>query len=164
MGKLKPDYYLDSIYDIPYGQLWEDNIRGLIFDIDNTIAPYEEHRPNPKVVALIKRLKRMGFSICLLTNNSNKRLKLFAEPLEVPGIANALKPFARGVRKAMRHMKTKPKLTAVIGDQILADIWAGKSAGTTTILVKPLSNKDLAIVHFRRKLEKRLLKRYYPTS
>jgi len=162
MARLKPDYYLDSIYDIPYGQLWENNIRGLIFDIDNTIAAYEEERPSAKIVALIKRLKRMGFNICLLTNNTNKRLKLFSEPLELHGIANALKPFARGVRKAMKHMKTKPKLTAIIGDQILSDIYAGKSAGVTTILVKPLSDKDLALVHFRRKYEKRLLKRYYP--
>jgi len=164
MAKLKPDYYFDSIYDIPYGKLWENNIRGLIFDVDNTIAPYEEHRPNAKVVALMKRLKRMGFNICLLTNNTKKRVKLFSEPLELHGIANALKPFARGVRKAIKHMKMRPSFTAIIGDQILADIWAGKSAGITTILVKPLSDKDLALVHFRRKLEKRLLKRYYPES
>jgi len=164
MAKLKPDYYLDSIYDIPYGKLWENNIRGLIFDIDNTIASYEEHRPSAKVVALMKRLKRMGFSICLLTNNTNKRLKLFSEPLEVHGIANATKPLARGVRKAMNHMRTKPKFTAIIGDQILADIWAGKSAGINTILVKPLSKKDLALVQLRRRIEVWLLKRYYPNQ
>jgi len=164
MGNFKPDYYLDSIFEIPYGKLWENNIRGLIFDIDNTIAPYEEHHPNAKVVALVKRLKGMGFSICLLTNNTNKRLNCFTKPLDVPGIANAMKPFARGVRKAMNLLRTKPRYTAIIGDQLLSDIWAGKKTRLTTILVKPLSNKDMAFVRFKRKIEDRLLRRYYGTS
>jgi len=164
MGKFKPDYYLDTVFDIPYEELWKNKIRGLIFDIDNTIAPYEEHRPSAKITALIKRLQRMGFAICLLTNNTNKRLKCFNVPLGICGFANAIKPMARGIRKAMKQMGTKPSHTAIIGDQLLSDVWAGKNAGTTTILVKPLSAKDLAFVHIKRRIERRLLSRYYPES
>ena len=161
MGTLKPDYYLDTVHDIRYGELWENNIRGLIFDIDNTIAPYEEHEPNAKIKALFRRLKGMGFQISLLTNNTNRRLSCFAKPLEIGGLANAAKPFGRRVRKLMKQMSVAPRQTAVIGDQILADIWAGKNAGTTTVLVKPLSKRDLPLVNIRRKIEKRLLTRYY---
>jgi len=164
MARLKPDYYLDNVHDIPYAELWENGIRGLIFDIDNTIAPYEEHRPNEKVMALFKRLKRMGFSICLLTNNTKRRLACFDTPLGVPGFANATKPLARGVRKCMKKMSVKPRYTAVIGDQLLTDVWAGKNARTTTVLVKPLSNKDLAFVHIKRRLENRFLARYFGTQ
>ena len=161
MGRFKPDYYLDDVFLVPYEELWKKRIRGLIFDLDNTLAPYADKRPSAKVVALVKRLQRMGFRICLLTNNTNKRLDLFSGPLGLFGIANALKPFTRGVRQAMKHMGTKPGHTAIIGDQLLSDVWAGKNARITTILVKPLSEKDLIFVKFKRMLEGRLLRRYY---
>jgi len=164
MGMLKPDYYYDTVYDIPYGELWQNNIRGLIFDIDNTIAPYAENYPTAKVVALVKRLQGMGFNVTLLTNNTNRRLDCFTKPLGLFGTANALKPLARGVRKAMRHMKTTRNQTAIIGDQLLSDIWAGKNARITTILVKPLSDKDFAFVRIKRRIEGRLLRRYYGES
>ncbi len=35
-----PDDYVDSILNINYERLYELGIRGLIFDIDNTIVPY----------------------------------------------------------------------------------------------------------------------------
>ena len=164
MGRLKPDYYFDTVYDIPYQELWEKGIRGLIFDIDNTIAAYADNQPPAKIAALVKRLKRMGFSLCLLTNNTNKRLGYFDKALGLNGIANALKPLSRGVRKAMRLMGTKSQQTAIIGDQILSDIWAGKKAGITTVLVKPLSKKDLAFVHVKRLIERRLLMKYFGES
>ena len=161
MGRLKPDFYYDTVFDIPYDELWEMNIRGLIFDIDNTIAAYADSTPPAKVAALVKRLKRMGFNICLLTNNTNKRLQLFDKALDLSGIANALKPLPSGIRNAMKLIGTTPSHTAIIGDQILSDIWAGKNAGITTVLVKPLSNKDLAFVHVKRLVERRLLRKYY---
>ena len=161
MGKLKPDYYYDTIFQIPYDELWQNKIRGLIFDIDNTIAAYEDSHPPAKVVALIKRLQRMGFNICLLTNNTNGRLERFSKPLELHGIANAAKPLTRGIRKSMKQMGTKPPHTAIIGDQLLSDVWGGKNAGITTILVKPISDKDFFFVRFKRAIEKRLLRSYY---
>ena len=161
MGKLKPDYYFDNIFQIPYDELWQNKIRGLIFDIDNTLAAYEDNHPPPKIVALIKRLQRMGFSVCLLTNNTNRRLERFVKPLELTGVANAAKPLTRGIRKSMKQMGTKPPHTAIIGDQLLSDIWAGKNAGITTVLVKPLSDKDFFFVRFKRMIEGRLLRSYY---
>ena len=161
MGMLKPDYYYNTVYDIPYDELWQNEIRGLIFDLDNTLAPYADNQPTAKTVALIKRLQRIGFKVCLLTNNTNKRLNRFNKPLGIPGFANAAKPFTRGVRKSMQEMGTKRGYTAIIGDQLLSDVWAGKNARLTTILVNPISKKDLPFVHIKRMIERWLLNRYY---
>ena len=158
---LKPDYYYDTVFDIPYDELWLNEVRGLIFDLDNTLAPYVDKQPSAKTVALINRLQRMGFKICLLTNNTKKRLELFTKPLGLPGIANAAKPLTRGVRKSMIKMGTKRGYTAIIGDQVLSDVWAGKNARITTVLVRPISNKDFFFVRFKRMIESWLLKRYY---
>jgi len=158
---LAPDYYYDSVFQIPFDDLWKKNFRGLIFDIDNTLTRYDEKQPSAKIVALLSKLERMGFRVCLCTNNTNKRLRNFSENLSYPGIANAIKPLTRGIRYAMKTMGTTPAHTIIIGDQLLSDIWAGKNAKITTILVKPLSDKDFILVKLKRILERFILKKYF---
>jgi len=158
---LAPDYYYESVFQIPYDELFKKNIRGLIFDIDNTLTRFDEKHPPAKIVALLKKLERMGFRICLCTNNTNKRLLSFSENLNYPGIANAIKPLARGLRYAMKTMGTSPTNTAIIGDQLLSDIWAGKNAKITTILVKPITDKDFFFVKIKRVVERFMLKKFF---
>ncbi|MCL2189104.1 MAG: YqeG family HAD IIIA-type phosphatase [Defluviitaleaceae bacterium] len=156
---LAPDYYLNSVLDIPYERLWQQNIRGLIYDLDNTLAHFDRSNTVDGIQEMLVRLQKMGFAICLLTNNTNGRLRLFSH-LQLNGIANALKPMTRGVRQAMQLMGTTQAQTAIIGDQLFSDVWAGKNAGITTILVKPLTEKDFFFVKFKRLFERWLLKRY----
>jgi len=160
---LAPDYYYETVFDIPYKDLWKQKIRGIIFDIDNTLVGYEHKIAPPKIVALINNLRRMGFSVCLLTNNTNNRLTRFNEHLALDGFANALKPLARGVRQAMKKLGTQPEHTAIVGDQLLTDVWAGRNARITTILVKPLTEKDFILVKAKRLVERALLRRYFAT-
>ena len=37
-----PDRYVASTYVIDFEKLYEDGVRGLIFDIDNTLVPHGE--------------------------------------------------------------------------------------------------------------------------
>lgn len=156
-----PDFYYDSVFAVPYDELLKKNIRGLIFDIDNTLTHFDEMQPSAKISGLLRRLERKGFRICLVTNNTNKRLGAFNEKLSFPGIANAIKPFTRGIRYAMETMDTTPAETAIIGDQLLSDIWAGKNAKITTILVKPISDKDFILVRAKRVIERRILRDFF---
>ena len=158
---LTPDFYYESVFLIPYEELWKKNVRGIIFDIDNTLTRFDEKQPSPKVVALLNKLERMGFRLCLVTNNTNKRLANFSENITLPGIANAVKPFTRGVRYAMETMGTKPAHTVIVGDQVFSDIWAGKNARITTILVKPISEKDFFFVRAKRVMERMLLRKFF---
>jgi len=158
---LTPDYYYDSVFAIPYDELKERNIRGLIFDLDNTLTPFHEKLPPAKIVALMKRLEKMGFQVCLLTNNTTGRLNRFNEGMKLKGIANGLKPFTRGIRKAMKLMGTNRKETVIIGDQLLSDVWGGKNAGICTILVKPITEKDFFFVRFKRLIERVMLRNYF---
>ena len=157
----KPDYYCGSVFEIDYDGLWDRNIRGLIFDIDNTLTAFDSKLPDGKTIELLEGLLARGFKLALLTNNTNKRLKNFNEHLRLPGYANALKPLGFGVRKALAAMGTNAAETAIIGDQLFSDVWAGKKSGITTVLVKPITERDFWFVKIKRLLEKYLLKRYY---
>jgi hypothetical protein len=156
---LTPDFCYDSVLDIPYETLWKKNIRGIIYDIDNTLAHFDKPQPPAKITAMLKRLEKMGFRICLLTNNTRSRLAQF-DYLGLDGIANAVKPLANGVRRAMGIMGTQPVHTVIIGDQLFSDVWAGKNARVMTILVKPLTERDFFFVRFKRIFERWYLRRF----
>jgi len=158
---LTPDHYYNSVFAIPYKEFWDKKIRGLIFDLDNTLTPFHEKLPPAKIVMLMRRLEKMGFRVCLLTNNTTNRLNQWNVDLKLDGIANGLKPFTRGIRKAMRVMGTNKKQTVIIGDQLLSDVWAGKNAGITTILVKPITEKDFFFVRMKRVIERFMLRKYF---
>ena len=158
---LKPDYYFGSVHEIDYDALWGKNIRGLIFDIDNTLTAFDSRLPDSKTEKLLGELAARGFMLALLTNNTNKRLNRFNETLRLPGFANALKPFSFGVKKALDAMGMDASQAAIIGDQLLSDVWAGKNSGIATVLVKPITERDFWFVKIKRLIENQLLKRYY---
>jgi len=158
--KFFPDHYYDSIYEIPYRELRQKKIQALIFDVDNTLAPYHTRRPPEKVSNLLNRLQKMGFKVCLLTNNGKRRLNRFNEYLKLPAYHRGLKPLAGKAKKAMRVMGVTPESTALIGDQVLTDIWCGKRLKVTTVLVKPISDKDAITVRMKRGLERSIVASY----
>jgi hypothetical protein len=158
---LAPDYFYDSVFIVPYHELWQNNFRALIFDLDNTLAPYDILRPTQKIINLMKRLQRIGFKICLLTNNTEKRVRTYNENLNLVAISGALKPLTPGVNKAMREMGSDRSQTAIIGDQLFSDIWAGRNARITTIMVKPVSKKDILAVRWKRYPERLFMNAYF---
>lgn len=158
---LKPDYYFGSVFEIEYDVLWEKGIRGLIFDIDNTLTAFDSKLPDDKTKKLLKELASKGFRLALLTNNTYRRLSGFNEELNLPGFANALKPLGFGIKKALGALGLNPAQAAIIGDQLFSDVWAGKNTGITTVLVKPITERDFWFVKIKRLFENLLLKRYY---
>ena len=158
---LRPDFYFQSVFHIPYKALLRRNIKGLIFDLDNTLTPFHEKLPPAKIIRLMNKLQELGFEVCLLTNNTTTRLNNFNGDMKLKGIANGLKPFTRGITKAMALMGTTKEETVIIGDQLLSDIWGGKNAGILTILVAPITEKDFFFVKFKRHIERLMLRGYF---
>ncbi|MBE6012291.1 YqeG family HAD IIIA-type phosphatase [Anaeropeptidivorans aminofermentans] len=156
-----PKEYLPDISSVDYKKLYDSGIRYLIYDIDNTIAAYEEHKPGEKALKLFDKLIKMGFKIAFVSNNHKKRVTLFNEDLKFIAIHHGLKPLPFGIWKAMKMIKAKNNNTALIGDQIFTDVLCGNLNNIYTILVKPVSDKDVLSVKIKRGLEKKILERYY---
>ena len=76
-----PDRYVASTYVIDFERLYERGYRGLIFDIDNTLVPHGEPA-DERAVRLFERLKGIGFSCCLISNNQEPRVKMFNEKIQ----------------------------------------------------------------------------------
>ena len=54
-----PKEYRDSAYDIPYEDFYRQGIRGVIFDIDNTLVPHGAPADD-RALQLFARLREMG--------------------------------------------------------------------------------------------------------
>ncbi len=151
--------YANSIYDIDFEKLKERGITSLIFDIDNTLVPQKVLNPDRKVISLFKFLKSKGFKVCLISNNTTKRVNNFTKGTGVKGISWAIKPRKSAFYKALEMLDSTPDETAVVGDQIFTDILGGHRVGLFTILVRPLSNEEFGWTKIMRKLEKKVLKK-----
>lgn len=158
--KLFPRKYLDSIYDLPLEELVGKNIKGLLFDIDNTLAPYDLAEPDASIVRLLRRAQEMGFAVGLLSNAREMRVARFNSVLKVHAVHKAGKPGTRALKRAMAEMGTTKKTTAIVGDQVFTDVFCGNRAGIYTILVAPMSDRDEWITKIKRGLEKKVIRLY----
>ena len=126
MFKLKnllPKEVYKTVFDIDYNKLYEAGKRIILMDIDNTLVSYAESEPGEKLMALFKRIKEIGFEIIFISNNHKKRVETFVRATGSRYIENALKPFKRGYRKALKLVKPFGKDAIVsIGDQLVTDI------------------------------------------
>ncbi len=154
--KFYPSEYLNSTYEIDFKKLYKSGYRGIIFDIDNTLVEHGASSDS-KSKELFKTLKSLGFNVCLLSNNKQKRVEDFNKEIGVNIIYNAQKPKIKNYLKAMKIMETNPKNTIFIGDQIFTDIFGANRAGIKSYLVKPIGKKEEIQIILKRYLEKIVL-------
>lgn len=156
---LIPRMHLESVFLLDSKVLKDNNIHGIIIDIDNTLVAWEDKDADQKTEELVKKLLSEGFRICILSNNTKKRVEEFNKELKLPAIHKARKPKKSSYKKAMSLLKTEAVNTAVIGDQIFTDVFGGNRLGLFTILVTPISTKEFIGTRLVRRLERLVLKK-----
>ena len=151
-----PKEYLDSVYGIDFEGFYRKGYRGIIFDIDNTLVPHGAPA-DERAKELFGRLKGLGFSCCLLSNNQRPRVEMFNEKIQVHFIENAHKPSVKNYRRAMELMHTDLKSTLFVGDQLFTDVYGANRAGIYSVLVKPIHPKEEIQIVLKRYLERVVL-------
>lgn len=152
--KLYPNLVLNSVKDLNFEELKKRGIKGVIADLDNTLASWKNPNFNEDAKKLIEILNKTGFKLCILTNNTSSRALKFSKQINNLIIPNASKPSKKGFLYALDYMNLESHETAILGDQLFSDILGGNRTGLFTILVNPISKKDFFITRFFRQLEK----------
>ncbi len=155
----KPDMYKNDIYNIDYKKLKSFGIKCILFDLDNTLVPYYRVKPTRKVKDFIEKLKDMGFKVIIFSNSNKKRLTPFKNILEVDCAASSKKPSEKKFKKVLSEYKFEQSEVAIIGDQIITDIFGGNRVGIFTILVNPISRREPIWTKFNRLRENRYIKK-----
>ncbi|MFA6948575.1 MAG: YqeG family HAD IIIA-type phosphatase [Eubacteriales bacterium] len=160
---LWPTHFYEDIYKITPNMLKNEGIDALICDIDNTIVTYDDPEPTETAARWLSDMRGAGISLAFVSNNEQARVERFCRTLGCYYMAKSGKPGSRGLCGAMEHMGTTRQNTAMLGDQLFTDIFAGSRIGLRTILVLPIKDKLTPLFRFKRALEKPILRAYLKT-
>lgn len=155
MNYFYPDAYQKSIYTINYDKLKENGIKCLLFDLDNTCVPYVDRSPNRKLKNLFDELQDIGFRVIIFSNSPKARLEPFKRELKVDCCAKAGKPRKNKFLKVIKMYNLDLSEVAIVGDQLVTDIYGGNKVGIMTILVNPISDIDMPFTKINRFIEKK---------
>lgn len=154
-----PKERVDNTYDIVWEEWYKKGIRGVIFDVDNTLVPHGKPA-DERAIKLFETLKALEIKVFLMSNNNKRRVESFAKQVQVPYIHNAGKPLVRNYKKAMDLMGTSRDETLFVGDQIFTDIFGANRAKIPSVLVSPIHPKEEIQIIIKRSLESAILHSY----
>ncbi len=158
-----PRAVVSSVSEIDFDELAARGIEGLIIDVDNTLLAHGVPDLDPERAEWARRAAER-FSCCLLSNSVRGiRVRRLSKQLGVPGLAVwhwDRKPLRGGFRRALAITGTTPEHTAMIGDQLLTDIFGGNRCGLYTIWVERIAPKEFVLTRgMHRPIERFVVRR-----
>ncbi|SFB34296.1 hypothetical protein SAMN05216312_106107 [Cohnella sp. OV330] len=140
--RLLPHQLVGTVFDIDLASLSDMGVRGIITDLDNTLVSARTPLATPELIAWLDKVKSLGFQVVILSNNNLMRVAKFAEPLGIPFIPAARKPFNKAFKQALNLLDLKAEQAVVVGDQMMTDVLGGRRMGLHTILVTPIARAE----------------------
>ena len=137
-----PHLRVESVQDLTVDRLRELGVDAVLLDLDCTIKRYRATEVRPEAAEWLQCLKAGGIGCCIVSNGIEHRTRPIADKVGLPFVAKALKPLPFGVQKAMRKMGFRAERTAMVGDQVFADVMAARLAGIRCILVRPFHPEE----------------------
>lgn len=158
--RFTPDFMFGNYWEVTPAFLEREGIRALLIDIDNTLAPYEMPDPDDRIRVWFRDLAEHGIRAALVSNNHAPRVERFNASLGLPAFPDSGKPKKKALLRAMEQIGVSLGETAVLGDQLLTDAFAGKRLGLRAIIVPPIKDKTNLFFRFKRLLERKYIRRY----
>lgn len=104
MPKLIPELMRKRVTQITLEDLRALSVKGLLLDVDNTLASHGHPDPLDGVTEWLALMRENGVALLLISNNREKRVHDFAARLRLPFVANACKPLPFRIRRAAKRM------------------------------------------------------------
>ncbi|MBO7472761.1 MAG: YqeG family HAD IIIA-type phosphatase [Ruminococcus sp.] len=157
------DFAFRRTVNITPSFLKKHGIKGLILDVDNTLAVHDDPIPADGITEWLQNMKNNGIKLIIVSNNHDGRVKRFAAPLGLDYVCDGGKPLKRGYTAAMKKMRLTASETAAVGDQLFTDVWGANHSHIRMIYVQPIEPepKSKRFIRFKRVLEKPFLPRKF---
>jgi uncharacterized protein len=159
LKRFLPNEYVKNIYGITPAKLKERGVKGIITDLDNTLIEWDRPNATPELVQWFVEMEKHGINVIIVSNNNEKRVKDFSDPLNIPFVHSARKPMNKAFIRALQTMNLRADEVVMVGDQVLTDVFGGNRLGLHTILVVPVAKTDGFVTKFNRMIERRILKK-----
>lgn len=146
ISNLQPDLILEgSVLCLTPDILQENNLKGLVLDVDETLVPLRVPQASVELVEWVDDIRKVA-ALWLVSNNvSENRISSIAQSLNVPYISGAAKPSRRKLRQAVTAMNLPVAQVGMVGDRLFTDVLAGNRLGMFTILVEPVVDAGTAV-------------------
>lgn len=160
MPLFKPYEILNVYEDFDIDKYRSLGFDTLLVDIDNTLAiPDTELIASSRAKNFIDNLISNGFKVIVISNNKLKRVKPFADSLNVPFKHLCFKPLPFAYYSIIKEYNLTKNSIITLGDQIITDCIGANLVGLCPIYVKQLVQKDSYKTIINRFIE-RLIFRY----
>ena len=140
----------DSVTAISPDMLKRLGIRGLILDIDNTLAAHNDPLPADGVVEWLDDMKKNNIRMIIVSNNFRLRVRLFAELVGLDYVCESKKPFKKGYRLAAMRMGLPKHALAAVGDQMFTDVLGANLFKIKMLYTLPVCNRNSRLYKIRR--------------
>lgn len=159
-----PKGYFNKVSEISLEYLKENNVKGLILDVDNTLIDYYRNI-SEETINWANSLKENGIKMCILSNSNKKeKVKEVAGKLGLEYSYFGMKPLKRGFKKAKKMLKLENNEIAAVGDQIFTDVIGSNRMKMFSILVEPIKEKDIFVTLLKRPIENYIKRKYIETK
>ena len=149
-----PDRRVAGIREVTPAYLRGMGARGVITDLDNTLALPDDFRPTADGAAWLQAMRSAGIPVVVVSNNSRARVEAFCRPLGVDFVHKSGKPFGRGIGRAVEKLGVPREAAVLIGDQLFTDVLAASYHRVMCILTEPVVMETGLFFRFKRALER----------
>jgi len=150
---LVADARFTSVFELHPKELLERNIRGILVDLDNTLAPYLQPDPDEAVIRWVHEMEQGGVKVLIFSNNHEPRVARFCKELRCLWLSEAGKPKDEAYEKGLALLGLSLSETAAVGDQIFTDTIGARRYGMRMLLVKPVQLRGYPLYALRRVAE-----------
>ncbi len=158
MAFFKPDVAFYEVYTLNSEKCKSLGVKGIVFDIDQTIAPYEVPVPDERMKAYFAELEAGGIKTAFVSNNKGERVALFNKELGLFNVCKAKKPFPKGMNICISHFGLERDEVIAVGDQIFTDCMAAHLAKIRFLMVKPIEKNESTFFKIKRFFERPFVK------
>ena len=160
LKKCYPKYCVNSVWDLTLEFYQKNNIKAVIFDIDNTLVTHTTPEPPKDLLQYFEILQSNGIKYAIASNNSKNRVETFCKNLNVPYIYRAFKPRKAPLKKLAKLFCVPYQNICLVGDQLFTDILGANRMGFVSVVVTALGENETGFVSFKRVFEKMIMKKY----
>lgn len=160
--RFTPDEVFPDVYAVTPEYCRQKGVRAVVFDIDNTLAPYEISTPDERLVTHLKAFPAAGIKVALVSNNHPDRVELFNRDLGFFAQPDAHKPKKDALKGVLAYFApVTGREILFVGDQLFTDVLTARKNGVRAVTVPPIQPRENLFFRFKRALEKPLMRRYY---
>ncbi len=151
---ITPDRRVTGIREVTPSYLHDWGVRGVIVDLDNTLALPDDLCPTPDGAAWLGSMREAGIPVVVVSNNSRERVEAFCRPLGVDFVHKSGKPFGRGMERAVEKLGMPREQAVLIGDQLFTDVLAASYHRIRCVLTEPVVLETGLFFRLKRALER----------